>query len=46
MEHEPQHFRNYLSSEGEKVLKYQSCEFLIDQFEHAPPNISQKVHII
>jgi hypothetical protein len=43
MEHEPQHLRNFLASEGEKVAKYPSCEFLLDQFELAPPPIASKV---
>jgi len=32
MEHEPNHLRNYLNSEGEKVAKHPSCEFLLEQF--------------
>lgn len=43
MEHEPQHLRNYLSSEGERVAKYPSCEFLLEQFEHGPPLFAGKV---
>jgi hypothetical protein len=45
MEHEPQHLRNFCMSEGEKVAKYPTCEFLLEQFQNAPENISEKVQI-
>lgn len=43
MEHEPQQLRNYCTSEGEKVAKYPTCEFLLEQFHSAPAPIAQKV---
>jgi hypothetical protein len=45
MEHEPSHLRNYCISEGEKVAKYPTCEFLLEQFQNGPALISQKVQL-
>lgn len=33
-------------SEGEKVSKYPTCEFLLDQFQNATDFISEKVTML